>query len=389
MNDSTRPRVLFVSKPIVPPWHDGSKNLVRDLATSLVQHAPTVMTTPGAQPLRREHAPDGAEASPPGASSAIDSWPLYESSGRFSPGLEANARVLAALASARDFAIWHFVFAPNMASSTAARFAMVPGRLRGVRRVVQTVASRPKRFERAPALVFGDVVVALSEWTRARFLASGVDGRRLAVIPPCARPLRVPSAEERKNVRIAHNLGDGPVVLYPGDLEVSTGAQTMARAADRIVRAIPEARVVFACRKKTAHATHAESRLKDELATRGLSEKTRFVGEVSDMAPLLHESAVLALPADDLYGKVDVPLVVIEALAAGIPLVLARGGPLESVTSARFVEPEDDASLATAIRALLHDVAIRSTVAEEGRALYARAFRPEVVAARYEELYAR
>ncbi len=369
------PRVLFVSKPIVPPWHDGSKNLVRDIASSLQHHAATVMTTPEAPPF------DGV---------GVASWPIYATSGRFSPALEANARAFAALLRARDYAAWHFVFAPNVLSSTAARLAMIAARVRGVGRVVQTIASRPKRFEGVRNLIFGHVVVALSEWTRGRLLASGVDGRKLVVIPPCVRPMRLPSPEARAALRSELDLGTGPIVLYPGDLEVSTGARTMALAVERIVRSVPEARVVFACRKKTSggHAKAAEDSLRALLAARSLLDRTRFVGERAELAPLMHEAAVVALPADDLYGKVDVPLVVLEALAAGVPLVLARGGPLETVRSALFVEPDDDAALAAEIISLLRNDSLRRECTEGGSALYHALFRPEVVGARYEEIYA-
>ena len=39
------PRVLFVSKPIAPPFHDGTKCLVRDVASELRDFSPVVMTT--------------------------------------------------------------------------------------------------------------------------------------------------------------------------------------------------------------------------------------------------------------------------------------------------------------------------------------------------------
>jgi len=79
---------------------------------------------------------------------------------------------------------------------------------------------------------------------------------------------------------------------------------------------------------------------------------------------------------------------VIEALASGIPLVIARGGPLESVTSAGFVEPRDPDALAREVVTLVRDDAMRGAMIEEGRALYARTFTPERVAAQYEDAYA-
>ena len=39
--------VLFVSKPVAPPWNDSSKNLVRDIAGHLERHSPVLMGRPG------------------------------------------------------------------------------------------------------------------------------------------------------------------------------------------------------------------------------------------------------------------------------------------------------------------------------------------------------
>ena len=91
---------------------------------------------------------------------------------------------------------------------------------------------------------------------------------------------------------------------------------------------------------------------------------------------------------DDLYGKVDVPLVVLESLALGVPLVLARGGALEGVGSARFVAASDPGALAVELVKLLTDAAAAGALAERGRREYEANFSPRVVAAQYEELYA-
>ena len=83
-------RVLFVSKPLAPPWNDGSKNLARDVASRLVRARATVLTTPNAPPIpRRTGAPVDAEA-------------IYRDAGRFTPALSANARVFARLVTYPD-----------------------------------------------------------------------------------------------------------------------------------------------------------------------------------------------------------------------------------------------------------------------------------------------
>jgi phosphatidylinositol alpha-1,6-mannosyltransferase len=284
--------------------------------------------------------------------------------------------------------LWHFVFAPNPASSNAARVAVGVRRVMGWRgRVVQTVASAPRDFTGVERLLFGDVVVAVSEWTRARLVGAGATAGRIRVIPPCARAPEEPHRDRVERARARYDLGTSRVVLYPGDYEVSSGAATVAESARGLLREAPDALVVFACREKTPRAAEARAALTAQLAAAGLGPRTRHVGEIDDLPALIAASSVVAFPVDDLYGKVDLPLVLLEALSLGVPLVLARGGPLETLTSAAFVEPADPAALASSLAALLADPDARAAQAARGKALYKGTFTPESVAARYDDLY--
>ncbi|MBK8215693.1 MAG: glycosyltransferase family 4 protein [Myxococcales bacterium] len=372
---SSRPRVLFVSKPIAPPWHDGSKNLVRDVAENLVDAVPTVMTT--------EAFSEANDLRP-----FVRVEPVYREGGGFSPALFANARVLSRLLRGEPHDLWHFVFAPNPASSAAALFAKRFRRALGFRGpVVQTIASAPRSFDGVARLVFGDRVVALSEWTRGRLVGAGVKGVPIEVIPPCARAPEVPAEADVEALRQKHGLF-GKVVLYPGDIEHSRGARNVVSAFPGMLSRHPDVTLVLACRKKTPRAEGAERELSDAIARAGLSSKVRFVGEVASMPTLLAASDVVAFPVDDLYGKVDVPLVLLEALALGVPMVVAGGGPLEALGDAAHVVPlGDDEALAHAVVTLFSPDA-RARAAEAGKELHRARFSPEVVGRAHDRLYA-
>lgn len=364
-------RVLFVSKPIAPPWNDGSKNLVRDIATHLTRALPTVLTTPDAAPL-------GAR---------VTQEPVYRSGGEFAPALSANARVLARLLTGDSHDVWHFVFAPNRASSSAARIASSVRRAAGWKgQVVQTIASAPRHFREVPRMLFGDRVIVLTEWMRARLVGAGAPSAGIRVIPPCATAPEAPTPEATARVRAHHGLGEGPLVVYPGDYEVSSGAVTVARAAGAILREAPGSTIVFACRSKTKGAEAARQMVIAETAA-GLGGRIVHAGEIPDFHALLGAASVIAFPVDDLYGKVDVPLVVIEALALGVPLVLARGGPLETVGAARFVEPADPDALAGEVTNLLRRRDLAQELGGQARSEYEARFSPRVVAAQHDALY--
>ena len=107
------------------------------------------------------------------------------------------------------------------------------------------------------------------------------------------------------------------------------------------------------------------------------------------MPTLLCASDAIAFPVDDLYGKVDVPLVLLEAMSLGVPLVVAGDGPLATLApAARLVPPGDDDALAAALCDLLGDEAAVRSARAIGESMYHSRFTPAVVARAYDALYA-
>lgn len=360
----SKPSVLFVSKAITPPFHDGTKCLVRDLAQHLTRFEPRVMSSPGAPPL-----------------SGVTSLPVYGDAGGFSPGLLQNARAASYLVLRAQADLWHFVFAPNPASSHVGRVAKY---LRKAP-VVQTIASPPLSFRGASNWLFGDVVVAQSKWT-ARQLSNGARGQEIEVIPPCVGAAAEVDAVECAAVRQSLSIpSDAPIFLYPGDLETSSGAQTVADAVAPILAAIPAAFVVFACRKKSPAAPRIEADLRARLS----SSRARFAGELRSVLPLLKTSRVLLFPVDDLRGKVDLPIVLLEAMQLGTPVVVAAGGPLDDLEHVLRVPAQDPAALVAACRALHEADEVRLPLVKSAQLEVDRQFSARSVAARYETVYER
>jgi glycosyltransferase involved in cell wall biosynthesis len=366
----SEPRVLFVSKPIAPPWNDAAKNLVRDVAAHLTRARATVMSTPGAQSL--------------GPRVTIEH--VHREPGRLA-SVTANARVARRLATGDPHDVWHFFVTPNAVSATVARTAWRARRALGWNgKVVQTIVRPPRSFDGAPTWIFGDVVVALSQHTRGRLVGAGVSADRIRVIPPCARsPAPRPHT---LGARMKVGVPEGPIVLYPGDYDVSTGAQTVAAAAKAILDAEPRATIVFACKKKSPEADEAQRAVEKELARAGIANRTKHVGEVSFMDELLGISSVVVFPVDDLDGKVDLPLVLLETMALGVPMVLARGGTLEALECARFVDAADADALAKHVVELLRDQEAARRLGAEAKRIHRERYAPEIAAAAYDDLYA-
>ncbi|MEO6602192.1 MAG: glycosyltransferase family 4 protein [Polyangiaceae bacterium] len=367
------PRVLFISKPIAPPFHDGSKCLVRDVATHLTRASATVLTTPGAPEL----------AAFPG-SQRVHAATAYGASGAFTPAFSANLRAACWVLLRSRADVWHFVFAPNTRTSAAGRLMK---RVRGVP-VVQTVASPPRSFADPGSLFFGDVIVAQSAWTRAAiessYAGSGLTAPRLTVIPPPVPELATPSASDVERVRRELGLtANQRYVLYPGDLETSSGGEVSAALAERLPSAVPNLVTVIAYRKKTPRAAQIAAGLVARLP----KAHTRFVENTPDILALVAGAAALVFPVDDLWGKVDLPIVLLEAMALGVPVIVLDRGPLCDLQGVLKVPSLDVTAWLDVVRRLLGDAGQGARVVAEQRMALDERHRASVVARAYEDLY--
>lgn len=130
------------------------------------------------------------------------------------------------------------------------------------------------------------------------------------------------------------------------------------------------------------------ARLRMLVSALGLHDSVQLLGRTPDMAEEWAKAAVAVLPS-----RVEAfPLVTMEAMAAGVPVVAydCPNGPGEMITDGLdgvLVAPDDIAGLATALRALMEDDTVRHTLGTAARRSADR-YTIEKVMPRWEALYA-
>ncbi|MDP3277643.1 MAG: glycosyltransferase [Deltaproteobacteria bacterium] len=351
--------VLFVSKPVAPPWTDSNKNLVRDLARGLTRYRPRVLT-PADSPL-----------------AGVTSERVYAQAGLYAPSRAANARVFARLALGPSVALWHFFFAPNPVTLVAGRAVALAKRMQ--HRTIHTIASAPDSLEAVVSQLFAKRVVVLSSHTRRRLDSVGV---QCTVIPPA---LTVPSVlpEQIQAMRDRYALHE-PYVLYAGDLEFGNGAQTFIRAA-----AADRSRLhVIAARPKTLAARDAQERLKREAIA--LGARVEWLGEIQDIHAVIAGASVLSLVTDTLHAKMDWPLVLLESLVLGVPCVVGESSAAEELSASGACEAirnGDPQALMYAHRAWSERTEPIVARTAEAAQWVRRTCDPSVIASQYETLY--
>jgi glycosyltransferase involved in cell wall biosynthesis len=166
--------------------------------------------------------------------------------------------------------------------------------------------------------------------------------------------------EERSKVR--SSLGYSPedtVVISVGRLTAGKGFNILINAFRRVVDSNPAAKLLI------VGGGDDHSRLAQIIHTAGAERYVQLTGARSDVDRLMSAADVFALPS--LWE--GLPMVLLEAMAAGLPVVATDVGDVATVVrdgAGILVKPADEVQLAQALSDLVSSAELRSTLSELG-----------------------
>lgn len=251
-------------------------------------------------------------------------------------------------------------------------------------------AGRPSRLQRM-FLNRAARVIAISDDVRRQLESGGVDPQRIVVV---SNPVALPRSDScdpsaaRARVRRQYGVPDDALVFSIfGRIVRWKGHREFLLAAADVIRAVPNAyaMVVGGTADLDAGQLADLRRMAREL---DIERRVVFTGFVADVASHYHAADVAAHCSiePEPFG-----LVIIEAMACGVPVVAAnRGAPLEIITDGvdgLLVDPERTDQLAGVIEDLLQDRERRRILAEQARKMVLGRYDPDRYARRMEAIY--
>lgn len=270
------------------------------------------------------------------------------------------------------------------------RAAALAARLAGARKVVFVVHNQtlPLRLpwealEWLIDRVVGscvDLFVTASLSSQDSLCRRGFDRALMRVIPdgvPAPGPRR-PARKVREELRLPL---DEPVFAMTAFFESRKGHRTLLEALARLGPRAPHVLLVGDGPEKEV--------IQDLTRKMGLESHLHFTGFRADYLDLIAACDGLILPS---LGSEDMPLVILDAMALGKPVVASRlAGIPEEVEDGRtglLAAPGDARGLADALSRLTEDAALRSSLGAEGLARFQERFEIGLMAGRYRGLYA-
>jgi len=222
-------------------------------------------------------------------------------------------------------------------------------------------------------------VVAVSEPLYRSLRQHGIPEERLDLIPN-AWDDDVEFADRRAARAVLGLPDDLPVIGWVGRLSTEKAADVMIEAT-RHLSDMPHVVSIIGSGSQ-------EAALRERAAELGYEDSIRFHGTVADAATLYHAFDCLVLSS----RTEGTPIVLFEAMAAGVPIVATRVGGVPDVvgeSEALLVAPDDPEGLAAAIRHVLSDEAGARRRAASARERLSSAFEAVSWVRAYEDVYAR
>ena len=231
---------------------------------------------------------------------------------------------------------------------------------------------------------FFTCVVAVSPRIAAQLRQWHVRADRIVEVPNGIALQGPPSPAIVTALRQRERIPAGtPVVLHVGRLSEEKGQTDLVEAARQLIHGHPTLRVLI-LGDGPLRAT-----LESQIAQCGVTEAVKLLGFRDNVRDYLALADVFALPS----LTEGLPLSVLEALDAGVPVVCTPVGALPSLledgVSGLFVPVHSPAALADAIERLIKEPELRRALAMGGSEVVRRTATAQAMHRRYRDLYVR
>ncbi len=226
-------------------------------------------------------------------------------------------------------------------------------------------------------------IVAVAQAAADNLTETGVDPKKITVIINGVEPMRQTTAEEQSALKQSLGIGECTFVCgISARLEVYKGHMYLLDTIKQVTAVQPDVVCLI------IGGGSEEERLRARAAELGITERVRFTGFVSDVAPYYN---IMDLNLNCSVGTETSSLALSEGMSLGVPAVVSDfGGNPYMVTDGvnGYVVPEKDpGAMAEAILRIMGDPALHKRLCDGAYSEYKAKFTAAVMTRQLEALY--
>jgi glycosyltransferase involved in cell wall biosynthesis len=313
-------KILLVTRPICPPWDEASKNFAYHLAQNVRDFELHLMTSAS---CKIDNLPGN-----------VKQEPIYKSVVFNFP--QKLRSLIYQILSRKSFDIIHYCFTPAKLNSFFIQHLIKNKKMK----TVQTIATlREDLFSgvEIKKLMFGNVIITYSKYARNKLEKLGFKnaspGSELGstttrveqIYPGIDLNLYSPAP---KNFSLMSQLGISQgdfVVVYPGEYTRLGNIDNLINKIIKDFNILEKNNIKFtlAFRVKNEKDSRKKEEIKKTLEKHKIESQVLLPDTFMTMEKIYNLADVVIFPVENMEGKFDVPLAVIEAMACARPVIIS------------------------------------------------------------------
>lgn len=362
-------KILLITRPIAPPWDEASKNFAYYLAKALHSFEFTLLTNKFLDGL-----PNHISQKAIYSKDVLDFW--------------QKTHLVKIAGIKNDFDIIHFMLTPT--NLNAFLFKIF---LKSKARTIQTVATlredlfSDKDFQK---ILFADLIITYSDYAKNKLLSLGF--KNVERIYPGIDLEKYKYAPKHFSTMSKFGIKDSDFVInFTGEYSRLGAIDTVVKSFIEISKSIPNAKLSLAVRIKNQQDAEKKEEVVKIFTENNLLDRVAFHDDGTyEMQNIYNLSDISIFPVQNMQGKFDVPLAVVEAMACEKPVIISDLPILREFAkdeNSVRIEKGNVEQLNSAILDLYNNPEKRSLIGKNARRFVEENFDIKNVAEQYRTIY--
>lgn len=372
---SNKKRILLLTRPICPPWDEGSKDFAYTLAKYAGDFEVHLLTYGKVSNLPSNVVQHNIYTSP--------KWNWMQKVYAY---IFLTKEFL--LKGGKGYDIIHSFFTPTRTNSLFLRLSLKKGI-----RVIQAVATlredlySEKDFKK---ILFGDLIITYSNYAKEKLEKLGFENVE-RVYPGIDVSLFSPALKKPELMEKFKTKESDFVINYTGEYVRLGDMDDIVSVFSDLAKENKNFKLHLAVRVKNQADANKKKEVKKEFEKAGMSDRVAFIDDGGyTMDEIYNLCDISIFPVRTMAGKFDIPLAVIEAMACGKPVIASNIERLRNFLNndnSILVNPGDREALKEKIVYLYENPEARRKLGEKGMQFVRENFDIMKIVKEYEEIY--